>query len=239
MQCKQRNLLPNPIMTSSDNQSEDTLENAAIRGDVAFLRNFLNTHNQSEIQLHDHTMIFHLATSENRELFIKEATQILPIQTTRKLILQLDKNNSNPLHKAASMGNLMIVKSFLDVFRSSQLDRNEKPWLQKNSLGQTPCHVAILNGHEDCGLKILGMDMEDLCKVVDDEGISLVYGGVSKGLNRFAMEILRLANDEFSCSGSHGYTPLHYVTNCEGMFINHPSFSLFLGFKFAILKKNI
>ncbi|XP_057529521.1 uncharacterized protein LOC130808092 isoform X1 [Amaranthus tricolor] len=207
-------------------ETQNPLKEAAIRGDVGFLKNCIASNkphhyyltlfpiSHSEARIHGN--IFHLAALENREHFIRVAIELLPFQTKQQLILQQrDEEKSNPLHLAASIGNQNIVKLFLNVFRSSPSSECDgKPWLQKNNLGQTPCHIALTSGHEDCGLEILRMDMELVCNMVDNEGNSLLFAAVAEGFSMFAMEILKFAN-RFSCSGSDGYTPLHYVTWCS------------------------
>lgn len=213
----------------------EELKEAAIRGDVEFLRNCVASNKPIEYYLTLFPMIqpgdrlfgniFHF---ENREDFIRGAIRTLPLHVSQQLLLQQrDEDMFNPLHKAAAIGNLDKIKMFLELFSvhvssslslSSSSFYGKKPWLQKTNKGYTPCHVALVNDQEECGLEILGMDMELLCNIdeEDDECDSLLCISVKSGLNNFALKMLR-SPFSLSCSGFNGYTPLHYVPRCSGM----------------------
>ncbi|XP_048498494.1 uncharacterized protein LOC104891722 isoform X1 [Beta vulgaris subsp. vulgaris] len=213
----------------------EELKEAAIRGDVEFLRNCVASNKPIEYYLTLFPMIqpgdrlfgniFHF---ENREDFIRGAIRTLPLHVSQQLLLQQrDEDMFNPLHKAAAIGNLDKIKMFLELFSvhvssslslslSSSSFYGKKPWLQKTNKGYTPCHVALVNDQEECGLEILGMDMELLCNIdeEDDECDSLLCISVKSGLNNFALKMLR-SPFSLSCSGFNGHTPLHYVPRCS------------------------
>ncbi|XP_048498505.1 uncharacterized protein LOC125496827 [Beta vulgaris subsp. vulgaris] len=205
----------------------EELKDAADRGDVEFLRNCVASNKPIEYYLTLFPMIqpgdrlfgniFHF---ENREDFIKGAIRTLPLEVSQQLLLQQrDEDMFNPLHKAAAVCNLEKIKMFLALFgvhlssslslslsslSSSSSSHIKKPWLQKTDEGHTPCHVALINGKEKCGLEILEileMDMELLCNIdQDDDRDSMLCIAVKGGLSNFALKMLR-STFSFSCSG--------------------------------------
>lgn len=222
----------------SSQESEDCLKEAAVTGNVAFLKNSVqykkpNTYYltafpkcpPNEIRYGN---IFHLAAFENREEFIKVAIELLPPDVVQDLILkQRDEDRYNPLHVAANIGNLKIVKLFLNVFRPLILSPSlkERPWLQTTTSEEnTPCHVALLAGKEDCALEILRMDHKSLCNKLNIRKSSILYEAVTRGFRKFALEILT-SQHTFNCSGFDGLTTLHCVAYCSGTYCSFNCFS--------------
>lgn len=224
-------------------EREEELKKAAVRGDVEFLKKcvatnkpikyYLTLFRRSQTGERLNGNIFHLAARENREEFIREAISILPLDATKQLLLQTrDGDLFTPLHMAAGIGNLEIVKLFLSVYNTNTSSPSQqKPWLVRNESGRTPCHVAINYGNEECALEIFKMDMDSLCNMPDNNGFSLLYDAIARGLNRFALEILidNFDGSSISCTGSDGFTALHCLTSCSGDF---RSFTLHSSFYF-------
>ncbi|KMT12795.1 hypothetical protein BVRB_4g088890 [Beta vulgaris subsp. vulgaris] len=214
----------------------EDLKDAAVSEDVEFLKQCVGSNKPIQYYLTLFPMIqpggdrhfgniFHF---ENREDFVKGAICSLPLKVSQQLLLQQrDEDMFNPLHKAAAIGSPEKIKMFLELFKSvssslsSSSSGHLKPWLQKTNKGHTPCHVALINGQEDCALEILAMDMELLCNIdnnIDEDNDwecgSLLYVAVKGGHNNFALKILRSPHS-FSCSGSNGFNPLHHVPRCS------------------------
>lgn len=204
----------------------EELKEAAVRGDVEFLRkciasddpiNYLYLFPQRNAEDSHFGNIFHLTARESRSEFIAEAIKSLPLDVVLQLLHKArDEDMYNPLHVAATAGNLEIVRQFLDVLRKgSKAIPLRLPWLERNRKGNNPCQEALRSFQEHCGMEILKMDMENHCNAQNKSGAGLLYEAVYGGFHDFALEILTSAKS-FSFSGPKGLTPLHYVTRCSG-----------------------
>ncbi|XP_021753387.1 uncharacterized protein LOC110718790 isoform X2 [Chenopodium quinoa] len=206
---------------------DEDLRDAALSGDVEFLRKCVESNKPMEYYLsyypkssdadkHDrhHGNIFHMAAYNNREEFLREAIKILPLENTHQLLLQpREPLNGNPLHVAADLGNVKIIKMMLDVYRSMPSlpsDLSQRPWLQQTTEGDTPCYLALANDHEECALATLQMDMELICNTPDNRGVYMIYDAVYNKLSRLALEILR-SPYSICCTGYEGRTPFHLI----------------------------
>ncbi|KNA24338.1 hypothetical protein SOVF_016380 [Spinacia oleracea] len=209
------------------------LREAAVFGDVEFLKKCVESNKPIQYYTtffswdddhHHHGNIFHMAARENREEFIREVIGILPVEDTQKLILQpcdniddIQRATCNPLHEAARVGNVEIVKMFLNVYKSSSLpsDHSKRPWLQRNDRGHIPCHLVFFGANEECALEIFKMDMELHCNMPTRRGTSLLYEAIIKRFLNLALQIVRSPHS-ICCTGIEGATPLHFLhfLNC-------------------------
>ncbi|XP_021755696.1 uncharacterized protein LOC110720916 [Chenopodium quinoa] len=210
-------------MTSS--KMDEELRKAAVRGDVDFLKKCVESNKPIEYYLTfypeeddqsgraHHGNIFHMAARENKEEFIKEAMGILPQEAKHQLLVQPGYAECNPLHEAACVGNVVIVKMFLDVYQQgfrSHLLEHQRPWLFKDSDGNNPCFVAVISHQEECAFEIYKMDTELISNMHSYRGSSLVYEAVHKKMSNLALVILKSPHP-ISCNGYDGYTPFHSI----------------------------
>ncbi|XP_056697377.1 uncharacterized protein [Spinacia oleracea] len=206
---------------------DEELLKAVVSGDVEFLKKceesnkpidyYLTFVPQSSDENDDvRGNIFHIAAYNNREDFIREAIRILPSEDTQKLLLQTrEPFNANPLHVAGDNGNVEIVKMFLNVYRclpSLPSDISKRPWLLKNSEGNSPCQSTVYGFHEECALEMLKTDMELISNMTSERDSSLLYEVVHNKLSKLALEMLSSPHS-FPCNGNDGYTPFHSIHN--------------------------
>ncbi|XP_056697380.1 uncharacterized protein [Spinacia oleracea] len=191
---------------------DEELERAADSGDVEFLRKCKASNKPNEYYLSFNGMnIFHMAAENNREDFIREAISMLPPEDVHQLLIQPEEETRlfNPLHHACYIGNVEIVKMFLEVYTSLS-DISERPWLLKDNQGSSPCHIAVYSFHEECALEVLKMDMELIANMPSNRGCPLLYEAVVCKLGKLALEMLNSPHS-FPCNGNDGYTPFHSI----------------------------
>uniref|UniRef100_A0A803LXY5 Lipid-binding serum glycoprotein C-terminal domain-containing protein n=1 Tax=Chenopodium quinoa TaxID=63459 RepID=A0A803LXY5_CHEQI len=114
-------------MTSS--KMDEELRNAAVRGDVDFLKHCVESNKPIEYYLtfypeeddqsgrRHHGNIFHMAATENQEEFIREAMGILPQEAKHQLLVQTRGISKwNPLHVAAKVDCKDIIQDVNKIF---------------------------------------------------------------------------------------------------------------------------
>lgn len=172
----------------------------------------------------EHSNIIHIAVLNEQAKFLNRALSILPISTLHLLLCQQDFSyfSYNPFHCASLRGNFTIVKLLVEFYESSSssssslVDPSCKPWLAKDVNGKTPLQVALDRGRGECALKIMGLDEELLCNMVDNKGNSPLFQAVQRGCEQIAMKILA-SGHSYSTGGEYELTPLHVLPNCSGV----------------------
>uniref|UniRef100_A0A803LYD3 Ankyrin repeat protein n=1 Tax=Chenopodium quinoa TaxID=63459 RepID=A0A803LYD3_CHEQI len=183
---------------------DDELRNAAVNGDVEYLKKCVESNKAIEYYLTlfpraedrsrkaHHGNIFHMAALENKEEFIREVMEILPLEAKQQLLVQPGNDiiEWNPLHIAASIGNVEILKMFLDVYRclpTLPSHLSKRPWSIQGTKFGNPCMMAVANKHEECALEIFKIDTELISNLRKDLGGSLVCAAIEKKMSRLAL----------------------------------------------------
>uniref|UniRef100_A0A803LXW6 Uncharacterized protein n=1 Tax=Chenopodium quinoa TaxID=63459 RepID=A0A803LXW6_CHEQI len=125
----------------------------------------------------------------------------------------------NPLHEAAKVGNVEIVKMFLDVYRclpTLPSHLSERPWLLNNSRGDNPCFVATYNRHKECAQEIYKINPELISNMPSFRGCSLLFEAVHYKMSKLALEILRSPHFVNCGSELDNFTPCHSIHFIEG-----------------------
>ncbi|KAL2944744.1 hypothetical protein RDABS01_033091 [Bienertia sinuspersici] len=165
-------------MTTLLDEMDEELREAAVRGNVEFLKKCVELNKPNEYYLtvfperYDADIwdgnVFHIAAQAEQEEFVREVIErkLLPIEVVHQLLCQprCETEKDNPLHVAArSSSSSLSLPSDLP-----------KPWLHINEQGATPCHSALYRDKEECALEILKMDKELLSNMLDNHGDSLL-----------------------------------------------------------------
>ncbi|KAL2932732.1 Ankyrin-2 [Bienertia sinuspersici] len=105
--------------------------------------------------------VIHLAIQYEQLEFIKAL--LLKFPNNHKLISDQEISNANtPLHIAAEVGNLSIMRLLIDYCMGVRLGEGgkTKPWMLKNTKGNTPVHVALVHSNVDIARFLLDKDLD-------------------------------------------------------------------------------
>ncbi|KAL2943903.1 Ankyrin-1 [Bienertia sinuspersici] len=173
---------------------------AARDGDVEFLIEsltsqsidyFYTRHKTDEGE--DHYNIIHLAIMDEQADFLKQALDILPIAAVQLLCQEVIMFRScNAYHFAALRGNLTTVKILVD------------------SMVGVGCKYKETFAYGPC----MSLDIELLCNMIDNKGISPLLQAVRRRCEKVAVKILTSCHS-YSTSGDDDLSPLDVVPNCS------------------------
>ncbi|KAL2924974.1 Alpha-latrotoxin-Lh1a [Bienertia sinuspersici] len=208
------------------------LSKAACLGDVEFLKKAVasrpNEYFLTQLKDSDPAKqngnILHLAVCEGKDVFFREALQILPAQVKEVLLSQPNDQLRNPLHllcacdkkKYSEKAAMTTVQLILDFYRSMKIMNSQhystvnKPWLALDKGNCTPLHLALKQTecwNDEFAVDMLSMDLDLLCTIVDDQKYSLLYLAVARRFDHFTQMIL-MSSCPYSVTGFRGFTPL-------------------------------
>lgn len=127
--------------------------------------------------------ITHIAIRHEQHEFILASMNRLPKNKFELLISEKNTKGNTPLHIAAEVGNLSIVKLLHDYLLLLLLsDEKMIIWRVKNSKGNTPLHVALVHDNVKVARFLLEKDPSLACVV-----------------NQFKEAPLHLAIDQTPC----------------------------------------
>ncbi|KAL2923083.1 hypothetical protein RDABS01_014574 [Bienertia sinuspersici] len=181
-------------------------------------------------QTQDGDNILHLAASRVRLAFIKKALQKIPAVVL--LICQSNLREENPLHIAARLGHLDIVRELVESYKSHLEDVKEKkvrstllslmvgekgiglePWVAQDSSGNTPLHEALKNGYEDVAIYLLEVEPR-LANYDNNASEGILYLAAAYGHEQL-LEMVLSSGVPYSLTAPSGLTPLHAMMhNC-------------------------
>ncbi|GMY16797.1 isoform 4 of serine/threonine-protein phosphatase 6 regulatory ankyrin repeat subunit a [Fagus crenata] len=170
--------------------------------------------------------VLHLATHNKLEDNFKLLLQELPSEPENRTKVLLVKNTegNNPLHIAASVGSVMMCRSFID--RSTDLERSLSA---RNNEGETPLFKAVLHGikeaflyfHSICGPK------EGHNYYTRKDGETILHRAISEEYFELSFIILRMYSDLVYLADKDGKTPLHVLASKPSAFKSGSDLSWF------------
>ncbi|KAL2938872.1 Ankyrin repeat domain-containing protein 27 [Bienertia sinuspersici] len=135
---------------------------AAVRGDTTFLREAQRMDIESitasyykddflALTTGEGNNILHVAALYGQLDFIKEALATFSVADKKLVICQVNLNGDTPLHLGAKQSTKSIAELLVESYRLllSNDDIRENvpvPWMVRNNKGNTPLHVALING---------------------------------------------------------------------------------------------
>lgn len=185
---------------------ERELYEAALEGDMNLFKEAQSKAVDEEYLLQQTTEknnIIHIAIRREQYNFIETALTTLREQVVRKLICAKSCNDDNPLHIAAQVGSMKIAKLLHKCCVELVGDgKNEKPWRTQNSEGNTPLHVALINGRVEVAKFLFEVDssLARITNQLEETPLHLavkhqVDGKFPNYLSLFVLEIYKLPNN--------------------------------------------
>ena len=131
-----------------------------------------------------------------------------------ELAKEVDENGWSPLHCAAYLGNITILKQLLE-----KSDKSVVYLRIKDGNNKTALHIAASQGHMDV-VKELVLHSPDCCEQVDDDGNNALHLVMKSKKNYFATDFLVghqwLSSREVINEMNHeGNTPLHLFARSQ------------------------
>ena len=153
------------------------------------------------------------------------------------LAMQTNSKDNTPLHVAAKVGNLEMVRFLIDHAEDQDVETGAPQFLSMVNLGgDTALHVAVQYGNFEVVKELIKEDPK-LAMCANNAGESILFLAVDRNLYDIASYILS-ATPEFSCAGRHGMNVLHALviqtSNCKCCSIQSAA-NIFMYFSFRLL----
>ncbi|KAK4560156.1 hypothetical protein RGQ29_009079, partial [Quercus rubra] len=156
--------------------------------------------------------LFHLAAYDKLENKFVQLLQLLPQESTHiaSALRRKNKKGNNPLHIAASVGNVKVCSLIIGISKSMINTYNNE--------GESPLFVAALHGrkeaflylHSECG------PHEDYC--IRKNGDTILHCAIAEEHFELCYKILGLYGDLVDFTNGKRITPLHLLANKPSAF---------------------
>ncbi|KAK9983018.1 hypothetical protein SO802_032543 [Lithocarpus litseifolius] len=151
--------------------------------------------------------VFHLATSDDRKDIFEKLLQLLPLESTNiaSALRRKNKKGNNPLHIAASLGDVMMCSLIISISKSMINTYNNE--------GESPLFVAALHGHKEAFLYLHSEcgPNEDYC--IRKNGDTILHCATAEEHHELCNIILHLYRGLVDFTNNKRITPLHLLAN--------------------------